>query len=181
MPNTRMRAAHTQSLLGSVRSLNLVERAPVLDAVGPARLAEIDGAISVLWLPMDLHMKLSDAVQDTVGAERNRRIWRATMDVSYDRPLLHGFVSAAVALFGVTPASLFRQAARIYSHLTRDLGDLAFEATGSTSGRVPLRGFPASECRYICYVEAFAGCLESTISVTRAIGMVTRTEVDDTR
>jgi len=176
-----MRAAHTQSLIGSVRSLNLAERAPVMDAVGPARVAEIDGATPLLWLPMELHMRLSDALRDTVGAERNRRIWRSTMDASYDRPILHGFVSAAVDLFGVTPASLFRQTSRIYSHLTQGLGDLAFEATGSTSGRVILRGFPASDYRFICYVEGLAGCLESTISVTRAIGEVTPTDVDDTR
>ncbi len=175
-----MRAGHTQSLLASVRRLPQSERASILEATGSG-VADIDGAIALSWLPMTLHMKLSDALRDVVGAERNQRIWRSTMDASYERPLLRGFVTAAVDLFGATPLALFRQAKRIYGQLTRGLGDLTFEPSAVGSGMVQLRAFPAKEFRFVCYIEGLAGCLESTIAIARAVGEVTVVDVDESR
>jgi hypothetical protein len=83
MAARRMRAGHTQSLLASVRRLPSGERASILEATGAA-IAEIDDAIALPWLPMTIH-RLSDALRDVVGSERNRRIWRATMDESGGR------------------------------------------------------------------------------------------------
>jgi len=176
-----MRAAHTQTLVASVRKLAVAERTTILDAVTADRLTEIESVFPMFWLPMTAHMALSDAIRDTVGPERNRRIWRSTMDSSYQRPLLQGFVSGAVGLFGMTPASLFRQGPRIYGQLTRDLGAVTFDPVGENGGTVYLRGFPAKDFRFICYIEGLAGCLESTISLTRAIGEVTPLDADEKR
>ena len=44
-----------------------------------------------------------------------------------------------------------------------------------------LRGFPAKDFRFICYIEGLAGCLESTIAITRAIGEVTPLDADEKR
>ena len=89
MPQPRMRAAHTQTLVASVRKLAVAERTTILDAVTADRLTEIESVFPMFWLPMTAHMALSDAIRDTVGPERNRRIWRSTMDSSY-QPFFRG-------------------------------------------------------------------------------------------
>jgi hypothetical protein len=176
----QMRATHTKSLLRSVRKLLTNEQTQILEAFGRDRVEKIDGAIGVGWVPMTLHMGLADAIRAVIGSTRNVQIWRETMTETYDRVLLRGFIDASIDLFGLTPASLFRQGPYIYRQLTRGLGVLTVEEEADKeSGIVSMFGFPAQEFDLICYAEGIQGCLESSITRGRGKGTVTLTEKDD--
>jgi hypothetical protein len=175
----QMRATHTKSLLRSVRKLLTHEQNEILKAFGDEGVEKIDAAIAVGWLTMTVHMGLSDAIRAVIGSARNIQIWRETMTETYDRVLLRGFIDATVGLFGLTPASLFRQGPYIYRQLTRGLGELTVdEQADKESGIVSLVGFPAHDYDLTCYAEGLQGCLESSITRGRGKGTVTLTDID---
>lgn len=175
-----MRAAQTQSLLAAIGRLPPQERDEILRRIGEADVERAEGALPIAWLPMSLHMNVSDHVRDVVGPERNVAVWRDAMLRTYERPFLRGFVSMTVSIFGLTPDGLFRRGDRIYEHITRALGAVRFEPIGPRSGSVELQGFPASRYRFICYIEGLAGCLAATIALCGEQDRVLVMRSDDT-
>ena len=177
-----MRATHTKALLRSVRKLPPSDHHEILRTVGDEVVEKVDAAIGVGWISMTIHMLLSDTIRAKIGSERNIALWRETMTETYDRVLLRGFIDASVDLFGLTPASLFRQGPYIHRQLTRGLGVLTVELySDAESGIVDLAGFPAKEFDLACYAEGLQGCLESSITRGRGRGSVTLTHMDEKR
>lgn len=172
-----MRAAQTQSLLAAVRRLPPSDGHKILDAIGEGDVEEAKAKLPVAWLPMSLHMRISDAVRDVVGPEQNVAVWRETMRYSFDRPLLKSFVALTTGIFGVTPRGLFNRAEKLNELITRGCGEMSFSDMGEREGVLTLTGFPAHRYRFICYVEGLAGCLEATINMGRALGTVEVAEV----
>ena len=171
----------SQQLLRTVDSLPAAERDAIRALAGRWTIDAIEAILPVAWTPMSHHMALSDAVRDVVGPSRNIETWRATMNVSIDRPVLRGFMRMSADLFGTTPVSYLRQGERIFPHLTRDVGTFAFETDGPSSGHLTLRGFPAGRYRFICFVEGLAGCIESFLAVTVASASVGIDDLDEAR
>jgi hypothetical protein len=158
------------------------EQREILLTVGDEVIEKIDAAIAVGWMSMTVHMKVADAIRAKIGSERNIELWRETMTETYDRVLLRGFIDASVDLFGLTPASLFRQGPYIHRQLTRGLGVLTVEMNADgESGTIDLVGFPAKEFDLDCYAEGLQGCLESSITRGRGRGSITLTEIDKKR
>jgi hypothetical protein len=176
-----MRAAQAQSLLAAIRRLPKRDVDAVFARTAEGTLSTIEGTLALGWVPMAVHMDLSDALRDTLGPERSLELWRTTMTTSFERPLLRGFVRMTTNLLGVTPMSLFRRGESIYEHVTRDVGKMRFEPTGPTSGVAELQGFPASRFNFACYVEGTQGCLLACFDICRAIGTATVTRLDDVR
>jgi hypothetical protein len=173
-----MRAAQTQSLLAALRRLPAAEGKAIANAIGPADIELAKSFLPVAWLPMSLHMRISDAVRDVVGPERNVAVWRETMRHAFDRPLLKSFVALTTGIFGVTPTALLNRAEKLNVLITRDLGELSFESERDRRGVLSLSGFPAHRYRFICYVEGLAGCLEATLDLSRVTGTVEVLDVE---
>jgi hypothetical protein len=160
-----MRAAQTHSVLATIRRLDAPERDEILSRIGEANLRRAQDALQVAWLPMALHMLISDHVRDVIGPERNVVFWRDAMSAAFQRPFLKSFVAMTVSLFGLTPAGLLRRVDGVYTHVTRELGAMRYEPVDERSGRAVLTGFPARSFRFICYVEGLQGCLAATIVI----------------
>lgn len=175
-----MRAAQTQSLLAAVERLPSADRTKILSAVGPDGIARASAALPLAWLPMSLHMHISDCVRDVVGPERNVEIWRATMTHAFDRPLLRSFVEMTTRIFGVTPAALFKRGDKVYELITKRVGTFSCSSAGPGSARLTLVGFPAHRYRFICYVEGLAGCLAAVLDLCKCPGSVTVVDHDAT-
>jgi hypothetical protein len=167
-----MRAAQTQSLLAAVERLPAADRTKIRALIGEAAIDRVLDALSVTFLPMSLHMHVSDCIRDVVGPGRNVDVWRETMLFAFDRPLLRSFVEMTTRIFGVSPSGLFKRAQKVNELITRNAGSLSFEPTGPHSGTMTLTGFPAHQFRFICYVEGLAGCLEATLALCRCTGSV---------
>jgi hypothetical protein len=169
-----MRAAQTQSLLHTLGRLPSADRTEIMKRIGSSAVERAKGVLPVSFLPMSLHMHISDCVRDVVGPERNVAVWRDAMVTSFSRPFLKSFVAMTVSLFGVTPAGLLKRGDRVYEHITRRLGTLRFEAVPDLEheGLIKLQGFPADRYRFVCYVEGLAGCLEAILDVCRTPGGV---------
>jgi hypothetical protein len=181
-PEPQMRAALSQSLLRAVETLAARDRDAVRAIVGRAGLESVDAMLPIAWVSMVLHMRVSDAIRDVVGPERNVGVWCKTMTTASDRPVLRGIMRMSSDLLGATPFSLLRPVDRIYTHVTRGLGTARFEtARGSSEGVVLLRGFPADRFRFECYIEGVTGCLQSFLLLCRATGEVSVADRDDAR
>jgi hypothetical protein len=175
-----MRVAMSQALLRAIDALAPNERAAIRSRFSESAIAEIESNLPVAFIPMSIHMNLSDIVRDTLGPARAVPLWEEAMRTAWDRPLLRGFVSAVSTLFGLDPKSLLKQADRIHHQLTRDVGDLEYIPVSDQSGTVTLRGFPARQFRFICYIEGLQGCMRSAYALTGCDGTVTPSHIDET-
>ncbi len=172
-----IRAAQTQSLLAAVRRLPPPDGNRILEAIGPRDIDEAKEPLPVAWVPMALHMRISDAIRDVVGPERNVEVWREAMRHSFDRPILKSFVALTIGIFGVTPRGLIHRADKLNELITRGCGDFSITDEGEREAILTLTGFPADRFRFVCYVEGLAGCIEATLDVSRAVGTVHVEEV----
>lgn len=177
----QMRAAQSQSLLATVKRLAPAEKGAIFERTSAATIDAIDGTLPLGWVSMTHHMRLSCAIRDELGAERNIELWRKTMIRSFERPFLRGFISMTTSLFGVRPASIFKRGGNMYEHITRDVGAMRYEPRSDNEGDCILSQFPARLYDFGCYVDGLAGCLEATITICNARGTVSVVEREDVR
>lgn len=168
-----MRAAQTQALLVSINRMPSAERKEILDRFGPAGIEEVNAALPLTWLPMTVHMKLSDSLRDVSGSAGAIRGFRQAMAATFDRPLLRSFVSLTTGIFGVTPHGLLKRGDRIYDQVVRNVGELAYVWRGPAQGEAVLTGFPAQEFSFDCYVDGLHGCLLAALDLCKVRGEVT--------
>ncbi len=174
-----MRAALTQTLLKAAGRLAPEQNAVIRTAVGPDALREIESALGVQWLSMDIHMRVSDAIRSVVGPDGNVRLWTETMVDIWQRPLLHGFVEMSENIFGATPAAMFRQSQRIVPHLTRNVLTLRYEARSDREGSFVFRDYPAKRYSLICFLEGLQGALAALLVIFHVEGEVRIARYDE--
>jgi hypothetical protein len=177
----QMRAAQSQSLLATVKRLPTAEKGAILERASTATIEAIDGTLPLGWVSMTHHMRLSCAVRDELGTERNIELWRKTMVSSFERPFLRGFISMTTSLFGVSPASIFKRGGSMYEHITRNVGSMRYEPRSDNEGDCILSQFPAGLHDFSCYVDGLKGCLDATITICNSRGTVSVVERDDVR
>ena len=90
-----------------------------------------------------------------------------------NRPLLSGFLEHVGVRLGVSPGTIYRQTARLWKHLCREVGDLDAEVRNQGT-KVELRRFPAHEHQFQCFVEGLHGCL---IGLVASLGIVPEVRV----
>ncbi len=156
----QMRSAFGDSLLRQIEALEAPERDAILDLIDAQTLAHYRRVTAVGWSPMLLHMEVSDAIRAVVGPERNVEVWHRTMADLTRRPLLAGFLRR----LGMGPGTIYRQTARLWKHLCREVGDLRAEV-GSNQTAVELSGFPAWDHQFPCFVEGLHGCLLGLVAI----------------
>ncbi|MBL4689493.1 MAG: hypothetical protein JKY37_33200 [Nannocystaceae bacterium] len=162
-----MRSAFGDGLLRQVEALGASERAAILDLVSDETLAHYRRGIPVGWTSMERHMEVADAIRVVVGSQRNVEVWHGAMATLTGRPLLSGFLRHVGMRLGMTPGTLYRQTARLWGHLCREVGDLRAEVEASRTA-VELSEFPAGDHHFPCFVEGLHGCL---------LGLVTALDV----
>lgn len=167
-----MRAAQTQAVLVRIDRMPDAERTKILTRFGTAGREEVDAALPVAWLPMGLHMKLSDALRDVVGSEGTARVFQQAMTSVFERPILRSFISLTTGIFGVTPHGLLKRSDRIYEQITRNLGELSYVQRGLTEGEIHLVGFPGKDFTFECYVDGMRGCLLAALDLCKIRGEV---------
>lgn len=158
-----MRSAFGDGLLRQVEALEASERAAILERIPDETLTHYRRAIPVGWTSMQQHMEVSDAIRSVVGSLRNIDIWHETMAALTARPLLSGFLKHIGVRLGLGPGTLYRQTARLWTHLCREVGELRAEV-GESQTTVELSEFPVREHEFPCFVEGLNGCLSGLVT-----------------
>lgn len=167
-----MRAAQSQAVLAALERFPPSERREILARFGARGVEEVRSALPLSWLPMEVHMHLSDSLRDVSGSDAAVRAFREAMTMTFDRPLLRSFVSLTTGIFGVSPQGLLKRGDRVYEQVTRNAGALSHVALGERECEVHLVGFPAKLFTFDCYVDGLRGCLLASLDLCKAKGSV---------
>ena len=173
-----MRAARTQALLRVVLDMRPSDRQRVLDTFGSRRLEEVRSALPIAWLPMRLHMVLSEGLRDVVGPVGALKAYREAMKATFDRPLLRNFVNLTAGIFGLTPKGLLGRSKEVYQLVTRGAGTLKHASLGVLESEVSLEQFPAASFSLDCYAEGLQGSLLAAVDLCKLAGQVEITRRD---
>jgi hypothetical protein len=156
--------------------LDLVDRSEaateILRRVDPTVVEEVRDVLPVAWLPMQLHMDISNAAWDVAGAEFVRKAHRVGMSETYRRPLLKNFLSMTTSLFGFTPIALFKRGDGIFRLVTRGLGSVTTSVGEPRSPELHLRGFPCRDFDFARFIEGLGGSIESVLDFCSVGGEV---------
>lgn len=158
-----MRSAFGEALLGQVKALEAAERDAIVHGLAEETREHYRRAKAIGWSPMTLHMDVSDNIRAVIGPRRNVELWAETMADLTRRPMLSGFLRHVGVRLGLGPGTLYRQTARLWTYLCRNVGLLSAEV-GSDETMVDLVDFPAREHSFPCFVEGLDGCLRGLLA-----------------
>lgn len=167
-----MRASHMKSNLQALRDLGPDNERRVRELVSPATLATIDDNPRTSWLPVELDVELTDAIDQVMGREGTRRWSKEALLKSMEGPLLRPIIDAALRLFGVTPASVFGFLPRAWGAVYRDCGTIELGDVAESSLHVLYRGVPDAMAAD-AYLDGIAGALEAVLELCKKSGRVT--------
>jgi hypothetical protein len=183
MPTPLMRASHIQSNLASVEILGAGEAHRVRHALGDSRVATIEQAGRMEWLPLEIDVALTDAVGEVVGMDGVRRWARTSIQQSLDGPLLGPLRDGAVRLFGLAPAKILKWAPRAWSHVYKNAGTLRFLEPEDAEARVELhhRDPPPDFRDSKAVLESVAASFAAIFDLCHVTGEAEIASVDKTR
>jgi hypothetical protein len=119
-----------------IRAAQLKEDLAALDELGPERasrvrarlrpetLTAIGEAPRHEWSPMELYLELARAIANLLGDDVLRSWAARSVARATEAPLLAPILTAAVDLFGLTPAGLVRRTSVVWSAVFRNCGEL---------------------------------------------------------
>lgn len=163
-----MRAAQLKEDLDALaETLGADQARRILATVPAATMAAIQSATRVDWLPIRADLELVEAIDAGSGRDGTRRWGRAALRRSMDRPLLKPLLDAAVRLFGLSPAGVFRMAPQGWKATFRGCGDVVVASSEPGRVRLELRGAP-SALRHEAFLASIAGSFEAIFDLTKA-------------
>jgi hypothetical protein len=168
-PPARLRATHTQGTVHTLQALDPGRLPAVLARLDPAVRRGILEAPASDRIPAEWDVALVRAELEVLGRDGMRRVARAALVDALGGPQLGALLTAALRLFGATPAGLYRWAGRAWSHIMEGCGELRLDRVEGQEAWLLLEGMPA-ELAEPDYLEAVAAALESVLDVCRVEG-----------
>lgn len=156
-----MRASFMHSNFEALSALGAGAAARVRARLPVATVREIEEASRLAWLPVELDIAITDAIDTELGREAMRRWAREGLLRSTEGPLLSPIIRSARTIFGITPHSFFRRASNMWAMIYRGCGELRL--LDESEGRVvlELRGAPQVFRRSPAYLEGIAATFEA--------------------
>lgn len=158
-----MRGSHLKSNVESLATLEppLGEqvRAKVADVV-----RQIEEAVSVAWLPLELDIRLTEAVDEVAGRE-GMALWaRGAIVRSTEGPLFRPMLAALVRM-GLTPHTAFRRVPYGWNLVYRGCGELRYESLGEHEGLIVQEGAPLLMRQSPSYVAGIAAAFDGIAQI----------------
>ncbi len=170
-----MRVSHMQSNVEALRDLGAVDEARVREAAADQVLA-IEQAVRVAWLPVELDLVLTEAVEAVCGEQRLRRWGRDAIAKSGDGPLLRPFVNALQRV-GLTPHAALKRVPYGWNLVYKDCGKVRYERVGDTEALLVHEGAPELMCESAPYLVGIAGSFDGVMQIVGGRGCHARAEV----
>ena len=165
-----VRGRHMKALLTAVAAWPTGER--VAPLVKVATLDAVARAGGLDWLPVALNLELTQAIYDGLGPLEADRFFRAQTLASFDGPILQTFVSTAVRIMGLDPASFGRWVPKGWNMIFRNTGDweIAEPPPGSTAVTLTLGKLPGDCADHPVWPRSVARSLEALLDLARVSG-----------
>lgn len=175
-----IRAGFLQSNLAAIEALGTTVAERVRVRIGTDRVARIEEASRIAWLPLELDIAVAEAVEAEVGRPGLRSWLRAGVERSAATPLLSPFLSSARAIFGLTPHGFLRRTPQMWSVMYRDCGVAGYEELAGREALVMLADAPRELLASPAELAQLGVGLEAAIGLVSQAGSV-EVEVQDRR
>jgi hypothetical protein len=175
----QIRASYLQSSLAALARLDAREEAQVRARFGAAQIERVESAVRMSFLPLELDVALTEAVERVCGRPRALR-WNADAVVYAARGPLLGPVRLALLRLGMTPHAALRQVPRAWGLVYHACGFLGYERCGETEARLVHLDVPELVLSSDAYPHGIAGAFEGVIEVGGGRGSV-QVELDRPR
>jgi hypothetical protein len=117
-------------------------RGRFLALLSPALRESIESASRLAWLPVAVHVELSDILERAYGPLRAHAYYRRAFAKSLSGPFLGPLVRTATHILGVSPAAFVRWAGRAYEAGFKNSGRIVGEVLGPGRGRLVYQDLP---------------------------------------
>jgi hypothetical protein len=138
-----VRARFCQEWLTLVEKEEEPYRSRFFEALDSETRETIESAARVGWLPIELHVRLADVMQDTFGAVRAHSYYRRAFAGYATGPVLGPLMQTAARLLGISIPTFVRWASRAWESSFRNMGALVGEVVAADRARLTYRGLPA--------------------------------------
>ena len=172
----RILASFVQSVLDGADRADPRLGARVRERMGADALAELAAVGPVSFVPVELDVRVTEALFAEAGEARGREVMRDNLLQTFDAPILSSFVSGALRLLGRNPGRLFDWSAKVWGQLYRDCGTLRFVREGEGAGRLELDDLPpvvAGSRPYLSGMEAAIGAAFEMMGVEGELHLAT--------
>ncbi len=167
-----MRASQMQQNIESLKKLGPETEAKVLAALPPEVIPAMQSEMKTAWLPLDLDVELTDAIQRVLGTKGVRDWARDAFSGSTSGPLLRPMLDGGLRIFGVKPARIFGLIPRGFDLLYKHSGTMRIESTSPTSLNVVHTSAPYEMTHSRPYLEGMAGAFDGLLEIMRFSGDV---------
>lgn len=174
-----MRASQIDSNLRSLAALG-AERERAIREQLPDVVRAVEQASRVAWLPVELDIRLTDAVERACGLERMKRWARDAIERSSEGWLLRPVVIGLSAL-GLTPDGALKRVPSAWPLVFRDSGRLHYEHADRHGITLVHSDVPAAICRSPTYLESIAGSFEGVAEIGGAKQVRSSVEIERDR
>lgn len=165
-----IRGLQSKSLLAALDGvMTPPETAALYDRLGSETINEIRTALSLSWIPLEQHMRLSTEVMEQVGEEPFVDLFQRAFEGALDSAMLRGLFGTLRRLSKHSTHTLLRSGPRVYANLTRDVGSARYERAGETKGLMFLEGWP-TQYSTKCWALGTLGCLRAMLEAAHGGG-----------
>ena len=109
----------------------------------PELVEQIVAASRVAWLPLQVHVTLSDVLEEALGAARAHDYYRRAFAASLRGPFFGPLVQTGARVLGLNPWTFVRWAGRAYEAGFRNAGRIDGEVVGPGRAHLVYSGLPA--------------------------------------
>lgn len=169
-PAVRARAIQQWLLLAERH--DAVTEARLKQLIGEPTLGAIRDAAPLSWVPIELDVKLVEAVANIFGARRFAAFTRAFFLDLVPRPPLNALVDSGIKLMGRTPQSFLRWWGKGWEAIYKNVGTVRSLIDSPVSGRVIHERMPTACVQSEAFVESLLGSAYGVYAFTNTTGVV---------
>jgi len=137
-----VRARFCQEWLAAIAKEEEPYRSRFLARVTGGMREQIEGAARVSWLPISVHVDLSEIQLETFGIARAHDYYRRAFATSLRGPVLGPLMLTAARLLGLSPTSFVRWASHAYDAAFKNAGGVVGEVLGPSRARLVYSSLP---------------------------------------
>lgn len=174
-----VQATYMKQFAERVRLLGAASE-PVV-ASDPELFDAIDRAGRMSWLPVELNVRLIDALYTGLGPARAREFQADQITSQFATPLWRGFIEGGVRLLGLDPAILARWIPRALGLIFKDCGIWTLERRDETSALLRVRGLPPALVEHPHWLDSVSGGVYALFILCKTSGETRVVDVDAER
>lgn len=167
-----MKAAHLARNLTFAEQFAGARVGRLHEELGAERVETIRSAVKTDWIPIEVDIALSRAVELVCGPGSDRERARESTRESMNARLLRPFVDGVQKLFGLNPESVLKVSPRAWSTVYRSCGSARAQHLDGQQAALDFEHMPSLLLSQPLYLSSIAGGLHAILDLCRVNGDV---------